>query len=124
NMDMPKILRGCLLLLLLAFFAPSYLLAAEPAWWTQQKQDCGLDPALAYNDWVAQGRTCGNGGNAGPSADQIARQQRDQQAQKDAEDARVAREKAMAVATQTRFEDDKNEALNDLKGSASNDDGL
>ncbi|HEX5182857.1 MAG TPA: hypothetical protein VFW19_06860 [Allosphingosinicella sp.] len=32
--------------------------AAEPAWWTQQKRQCGLAPNLAYNVWVAQGSPC------------------------------------------------------------------
>ncbi|HEY1604142.1 MAG TPA: hypothetical protein VGF77_00920 [Allosphingosinicella sp.] len=32
--------------------------AAEPAWWTQQKRQCGLAPNLAYNIWVAQGSPC------------------------------------------------------------------
>jgi hypothetical protein len=32
--------------------------AAEPAWWTQQKIDCGLPSSLAYNDWVAAGCPC------------------------------------------------------------------
>ena len=31
---------------------------AEPAWWTQQKKDCGLPASLAYNTWVAQGSPC------------------------------------------------------------------
>ena len=38
-------------------------IAAEPAWWTQQKIDCGLPSSLAYEDWVAEGSPC-NSGNA------------------------------------------------------------
>jgi tetratricopeptide (TPR) repeat protein len=38
--------------------------AGEPAWWTQQKRDCGLSPSLAYNDWVAQGMPCHQNGNS------------------------------------------------------------
>jgi hypothetical protein len=37
--------------------APAY--AAEPAWWTQKKRECGLSPSLAYNTWAAQGYPCG-----------------------------------------------------------------
>lgn len=41
-------------------------IAAEPAWWTQQKIDCGLPSSLAYNTWVAQGSPCpGKNGAAG-----------------------------------------------------------
>jgi hypothetical protein len=32
--------------------------AQEPAWWTQQKQACGLSPSLAYNTWASQGYPC------------------------------------------------------------------
>jgi tetratricopeptide (TPR) repeat protein len=51
-----------LFLLCLPLFISSY--AAEPAWWTQQKADCGLPPSLAYNDWVAQGMPCNRNGNS------------------------------------------------------------
>lgn len=37
-------------------------IAAEPAWWTQQKQTCGLSSGLAYNTWVSQGSPCNSGG--------------------------------------------------------------
>jgi hypothetical protein len=32
--------------------------AAEPAWWTQQKSNCGLPSGTAYNTWVSQGSPC------------------------------------------------------------------
>ena len=43
--------------------------AGEPAWWTQQKIDCGLPSSLAYNDWIAEGSPCnkGNSSTAAPS---------------------------------------------------------
>lgn len=47
--------------LLLSF--PLVAFAAEPAWWTQQKRECGLSPSLAYNTWVAQGMPCNRGGH-------------------------------------------------------------
>jgi hypothetical protein len=43
--------------------------AQEPAWWTQQKRDCGLSPSLAYNTWVAQGSPCNRGGDSPPPPD-------------------------------------------------------
>ncbi|GAN00071.1 hypothetical protein U91I_03735 [alpha proteobacterium U9-1i] len=36
--------------------APAH--ATEPAWWTQQKIDCGVDLDTAYNDWVAANSPC------------------------------------------------------------------
>lgn len=42
--------------------------AAEPAWWTQQKIDCGLPASLAYNDWVAQGSPCNRGNTSSSTA--------------------------------------------------------
>lgn len=44
------------LALTIALCAPAA--AAEPAWWTQQKRQCGLAPNLAYNVWRAQGSPC------------------------------------------------------------------
>lgn len=32
-------------------FVPLAAFAAEPAWWTKQKRDCGLAANLAYNNW-------------------------------------------------------------------------
>ena len=29
-------------------------MAAEPAWWTQQKRDCNLPSNLAYNNWKGE----------------------------------------------------------------------
>jgi hypothetical protein len=40
--------------------------AAEPAWWTQQKRQCGLPPSLAYNSWAAQGYPCGGATQPAP----------------------------------------------------------
>src|SRR5262245_45965679 len=36
---------------------PRPALAAEPAWWTQKKRECGI--SMPYNTWVAQGMPCG-----------------------------------------------------------------
>jgi hypothetical protein len=108
------------------FFLFISLASSEPAWWTQQKRDCGLSPSLAYNDWAAQGYPCNgnsniaNGGgnsnytNPGPSAEQvqnaIAQNEATSQREKNAEDAR-----------QSEFNNDKNEALDDLKDPSADD---
>lgn len=57
--------------------------AAEPAWWTQQKRDCGLPSNLAYNNWDGScnrsstgGSTAmSGGGNSTPSHDYEAERQ-------------------------------------------------
>ena len=53
--------RSIGLLGILALAAPLVALSAEPAWWTQQKRNCGLSPGLAYNTWVSQGSPCNSG---------------------------------------------------------------
>jgi hypothetical protein len=45
--------------------------AEEPAWWTQQKRDCGLPPSTTYNTWIAQGMPCGRGPDSGPDLFQL-----------------------------------------------------
>lgn len=56
----------------LVMAAPPVVLAAEPAWWTQQKRTCGLSPGLAYNTWVAQGSPCNTGkSSSGSSAGSV-----------------------------------------------------
>jgi tetratricopeptide (TPR) repeat protein len=49
----------CLLVTLSAFSA----IAAEPAWWTRQKIDCGQPPSLDYETWRARGMPCNRGGS-------------------------------------------------------------
>ena len=55
-----RVIRVCLsfIVLLSSFKA----ISQEPAWWTQQKRDCGLSPSLAYETWKAQGEPCNRGG--------------------------------------------------------------
>jgi hypothetical protein len=43
---------------------PGRASAAEPAWWTQQKAQCGLSPGLAYNDWDGH---CNSSSGAAPA---------------------------------------------------------
>lgn len=52
----------------LALAAPLVVMAAEPAWWTQQKSKCRLSSGLAYNTWVSQGSQCNNGGSGSSSS--------------------------------------------------------
>ncbi len=59
---------------------PHGVFAQSNADWQQIKRNCGLDPGLAYNTWVAQGMPCNNGGGAqaqpvGPSPEQIRQNQ-------------------------------------------------
>jgi hypothetical protein len=45
------------------FFAyPLASIAAEPAWWTQKKQECGV--SMAYETWVQKGMPCNKGGSS------------------------------------------------------------
>ena len=50
--------------------------AAEPGWWTRQKQDCGLPSNLAYETWRAQGMPCGGSGSFAAPDPMQQRQQR------------------------------------------------
>lgn len=47
---------------------PLASIAGEPAWWTQQKQKCGLSSGLAYNTWVSQGSPCNSGSGSSSGA--------------------------------------------------------
>jgi hypothetical protein len=53
-----RFLTAQIALLVALTLMPRTVFAAEPAWWTQQKQQCGLPPSTAYNDWTAQGSPC------------------------------------------------------------------
>lgn len=62
-------MKRIIALFVFSFLAfPAVSTAAEPAWWTQQKRNCGLSPGLAYNTWVAQGSPCNSGGSSSSSA--------------------------------------------------------
>ncbi len=111
----------CGLFLLAVPFRPS------PSWADPESISICDDPNQPHNAmWE---KYCGGnngGGNAqpsGPTADQIAEQQRNEQTRQDAENARAAKEKAEVEARKAKFEREKNEALRDLKGSAPVDGG-
>lgn len=61
-------LNNIVLSSVLALAAPLVVMAAEPAWWTQQKSKCGLSPSLAYNTWVSQGSPCNSSGSGSSSS--------------------------------------------------------
>ncbi len=45
--------------------ASQMAIAGEPAWWTAQKQSCGLPSGLAYNDWNGKCNSSSGGVPAG-----------------------------------------------------------
>lgn len=108
----------------------TYLLASasEPQWWTNQKASCGLPQNLAYNDWVRSGSPCnrGNGGNtndngAADRARAEAAAAAEAQRQRDTEQQRIEadnKRRAEEVAKEARFNQEKREALGELKGIA------
>ncbi len=96
--------------------------AAEPAWWTQQKRNCGLPSNLAYNNWDGRCNSS-SGGSTGPSYDagaarraqqEAAERQRQQEEAERIERERLAEEKRQKDAAFIR---DRDAAANTLKGS-------
>jgi tetratricopeptide (TPR) repeat protein len=85
---------------LLVILSVSSAIAAEPAWWTQQKRDCGLSPSLDYETWKRMGSPCTRG-PSGPSAAEIAAQQA-AAAQRQREAAAQQRRDAEATAQNNR----------------------
>jgi hypothetical protein len=95
---------------------------AEPAWWTQQKRDCGLPSSLAYNNW--DGRCNSAGSSSAPSSNaEAARRaqeaaadaQRQQYEAEQIERERLAKEKRQKDAAFIR---DRDAAAGTLKGSS------
>ncbi len=104
-------------------FVAAPAIAAEPAWWTQQKRNCGLPSNLAYNNW--DGR-CNTGGSAPtPSYDNGAAQRAREAeaaatAERQANADRIERER---LAEEKRRKDaefirDRDAAASTLKGSS------
>lgn len=56
--------RCSVLFVILLTIHPLGSFAAEPAWWTQQKQKCGISAGTAYNTWVSNGSACNAGGSS------------------------------------------------------------
>jgi hypothetical protein len=101
-------------------FVAAPAIAAEPAWWTQQKRDCGLPSGLAYNNW--DGRCNAGGSTSTPSYDNGAAQrarEAEAAAERQVEAERIERER---LAEEKRKKDaefirDRDAAANTLKGS-------
>lgn len=81
----------------MAFLASTPVLAAEPAWWTQQKRACGLPANLAYNNWDGNCNSSRGGSTATPSYDHEAARRAQQAAEaerlRQAEAERIERER-------------------------------
>jgi hypothetical protein len=113
-----------LIALAVSMYAGSLAMAAEPAWWTRQKSDCGLDPRLAYNSWNGacprrqsqSGAPATDNGQEEERARQLeeqARQERLEDERRQAEAERRAREAAEAQAAFIR---DRDQAAGQLRG--------
>ncbi|HAZ11950.1 MAG: hypothetical protein A2X86_07135 [Bdellovibrionales bacterium GWA2_49_15] len=80
--------------------------AGEPAWWTQEKQKCGLPAGLAYNTWQSQGSPCHKGG--GSSGVDITKGIFDS-----IEAARTAEKQRAAMEAQERAERERQQEIED-----------
>ena len=122
---------------LLAGLICPFATAQQPQWWINQKRACGLASNLDYATWARQGYPCrsrnaGNSNNndngaaaaaaaAEAEAEAAAKRKRDaelEQQRIDAENQRHAEE----AAKQAQFDQDKREALGQLKGISDGDD--
>lgn len=104
-------------------FASAPVMAAEPAWWTQQKRDCRLPSNLAYNNWDGKCNSSPGSSTSAPSYDYEAarraqeaavERQRQQEEADRIERERLAEEKRQKDAAFIR---DRDAAANTLKGS-------
>ena len=105
-------------------FVSAPAMAGEPAWWTQQKRDCGLPSNLAYNNWDGKCNSSPGGSASTPSYDYeaarraqaaAAERQRQQEEAERIERERRAEEKRQKDAAFIR---DRDAAANTLKGSS------
>lgn len=117
-------MRAALWVMLGACLVPASATAGEPAWWTQQKSDCGLPSSLAYNDWDGKCNSSSSGSAAAPGYDyEAARRAQEAAAERQRqEDAnRIKREQQAAEEKRQKdaaFIRDRDSAANSLKGSA------
>jgi hypothetical protein len=121
---------------LLAGLICPFATAQQPQWWINQKRACGLAPNLDYATWARQGYPCRSGNARNPNndngaaaaaaaaeaeAEAAAKRKREaelEQQRIDAENHRRAEE----AAKQAKFDQDKREALGELKGISDGDD--
>lgn len=106
-------------------------MAGEPAWWTQQKRDCGLPSNLAYNNWDGKCNSSPDGSKSAPGYDaelqrieQQAAEARRAEAERQQELERQRREaenqrRLEEAARQAKFLEDRDAAAQTLRGSGS-----
>jgi hypothetical protein len=108
----------------IACVASTPAMAGEPAWWTQQKRDCGLPSSLAYNNWDGQCNSSPGGSTSTPSYDygaaQRAREAEAERQRQQVEAERIERERRAEEKRQddAQFIRDRDAAANSLKGSS------
>jgi hypothetical protein len=102
----------------IACFASAPAMAAEPAWWTQQKRDCGLPSNLAYNSWDGICRASSYDDGAAQRAREAAAAAAAAERQRQAEAERVERERLAEEKRQkdAKFIRDRDAAATTLKG--------
>lgn len=98
-------------------------MAGEPAWWTQQKRDCGLPSNLAYNNWDGTCNGSTGSSTSTPNYDygaaQRAQEAEAERRRRQAEAERVERERQAEIKRQAEFIRNRDAAANTLKGSSS-----
>lgn len=103
--------------------APAPAMAGEPAWWTQQKRDCGLPSNLAYNNWDGKCNSSTDDSTSTPGYDYEAeRRAREAEAerQRQAEAERIERERQAEIIKRQKeaeFIRDRDATVKTLKGS-------
>ena len=108
----------------IACLASAPTMAGEPAWWTQQKRDCGLPSNLAYNNWDGKCNSSSGGSTSAPSYDygaaQRAREAEAERQRQQAEAERIERERQAEIKRQqdAAFIRDRDAAASSLKGSS------
>jgi|GEM_PF-2378504 len=97
--------------------------AGEPAWWTQQKRDCGLPSSLAYNSWDGRCNSSPGASTPAPSydyeAERRAREAEAERQRQQEEAERAERERQAEIKRQkdAAFIRDRDAAANSFKGS-------
>ncbi len=106
---------------MVACLASAPVMAGEPAWWTQQKRDCGLPSNLAYNNWDGRCNST-TGGTSTPNYDNGAAERAraaEAERQRQIEADRIERERQAEIKRQrdADFIRDRDAAAKTLKGS-------
>ena len=102
----------------IACLASAPTMAGEPAWWTQQKRNCGLPSNLAYNNWDGRCGSTPSGGYRDYEAERRAQEAAaEAERQRQAEVDRIERER---LAEEKRKNDEfiRNRDATVLKGSS------